>query len=162
MIHDFSNIKIQQPQISNNDVSEGWINMCKQLSDVDNIDLPEDYLDFIKQFGEGAVGDHIYIFPILKLCERTKFWRDDNPTKAEAAFFKKHNRNDCTVIGETSDGDMLIYLKGLYYMATRQYEEKIYKLGSSIIDLLEFFKKHYKYGKHSINVFTSFDSTIMI
>jgi len=153
MTHDFSNIKIQQPQISNNDVSEGWINMCKLLSEVDNVDLPEDYLQFIKQFGEGAIGDHIYIFPILKLCERTKFWRDDNPTKAEVQFFKKHNRNDCTVIGKTSDGDVLIYLKGLYYFSTRQYEEKIYVFGSNLESIFNFFQNDSKYGNHDINNF---------
>lgn len=143
---DLSNIKIQPPQITNNDVSEGWINMCKLLSGVENVELPADYLQFINQFGEGAIGDHIYIFPIIKLCGRTKFWRDDNPTKAEIVFFKKHNRNDCTVIAETSDGDILIYLKGLYYLSTRQQEEKIYKLGATLSDVLEFHKSHKKYG----------------
>ena len=160
MATDFSNIKIQPPQISNNDVSEGWINMCKLLSDVENVDLPEDYLQFINQFGEGAIGDHIYIFPILKLCEKTKFWRDDNPTKAEEVFFKKNNRNECTVIGETSDRDIIFYLKSQYYFSTRQYEERIYKLGSSITDILEFFSLHKKYGKHSVKTFTPFDSSL--
>lgn len=151
---DFSNIKIQQPQITNNDVSEGWINMCKLLSGVENVELPADYLQFIKQFGEGAIGDHIYIFPVHKLCERTKFWRDDNPTKAEVTFFQKHSRNECTAIGETSDGDIITYLRGLYYLSTRQFEEKIYKLGITLNDVLEFHRSHKKYGARcNINSF---------
>ena len=155
MPYDFSNIKIQPPQISNNDVSEGWINMCKLLSDVDNIDLPEDYLQFIKQFGEGAIGDHIYIFPILKLCERTKFWRDDEPTKAEVKFFKKHNRFDCTLIGKTSDDDVIFYLNSQYYLSTRQYEEKIYLVGNNMASMFNFFQNDCKYGNHEIKNFTS-------
>lgn len=146
MVTDFSNIKIQPLQTTNNDVSQGWINMCKLLSGVCNVFLPDDYLQFIKQFGEGAIGDHIYIFPILKLYERTKFWRDDNPTKAEVQFFKKHNRTDCTVIGETSDGDIIIYLKGNYYLSSRQFEEEIHILGMRIKDILNFHLGHKKYG----------------
>lgn len=160
MQQDFSNIKIQPLLLANNDVAQDWIDICILLSGVGKIDLPEDYLQFIKQFGEGAIGDHIYIFPIKKLCERTKFWRDGEPTTSEVKFFKKHNKNDCIVIGQTSADDVIFYLSTQYYFSTIQYEEKIYKLGSTITDIIEFFSFHKKYGKHSVRTFTPFDSSL--
>ncbi len=156
----FSNIKVQPIQLANNDVSKEWINMCKLLSGVNYLKLPKDYLEFIKQFGEGEIGGLITMYPIMKLIDRTKFWREDNSTKAEERFFKKYNREKCTVIGETSHGDILLYLNGQYYYSTRQYEEKIYNLGTTLISLLEFFKTNSKYGKYDVSTFVPFDSYV--
>ena len=56
---------------------------------------------------------------------------------------------------------MLIYLKGVYYMSTRQYKEKIYKLGPSLTDVIEFHKIHKKYGRRcDVNRFIPFDSML--
>ena len=156
----FPNIKVQPLLIANNDITERWIELCKAMERVDKIDLPDDYLYFIGQFGEGIIGDYIKIFPIMKIVNYTKLWRECNQTKAEVKFFKKHSRSDCTLIGETSYGDMLIYLNGQYYFSTRQYEEKIYLLGLSLNDLLAFFKNDKIYGDIDINKFLPFDSHI--
>jgi len=160
MLNNFSNIKVQPVLLANNDISQGWINTCKLLDGVDKVDLPEDYLEFIKQFGEGAIDGHIFIYPIIRLIDETKSWRKNNQTKAEVVFFKKHDRNDCTVIGKTSDDDILFYLNGQYYFSTIQYEEKIYKLGKRIVDILVFFSINRKYGRHDVNSFIPFDSSM--
>jgi len=156
----FSNIKVQPLLIANNDVSLRTIDFNMKFEGVDKIDLPDDYLKFIGQFGEGIIGDYIKIFPIMNIVKYTKLWRECNPTKAEVKFFKKHNRLDCTLIGETSDQDMFIYLNGQYYFTTRQYEEKIYLLGPSLNDLLLFFRSNKKYGDNDIDKFVPFDSHI--
>ena len=159
MPDDFSNIKIEPLRLANNDTSKQWINMCKLLARVDYLDLPADYLEFINQFGEGEIGGLIKIYPIKKLIDRTKFWREDNSTKAEDAFFKKYDRDECTVIGETAHGDTLLYLNHQYYYSTRQYEEKIYELGSMLIEVFNFFETNDRYGRHKINTFVPFDSS---
>ena len=160
MEFDFSNIKVHPLQIANNDISESWVQMCKLLTGLDKVELPSDYLEFIKKFGEGLIGGHIKIYPISKLIGNTKFWRGDNQTRAEVSFFKKHKRNDCTMIGETLDGDIIIYLMGLYYFSTRQNEERIYKLGNKFVDILEFFKNDRRYGEVDVNRFVPFDSSL--
>ncbi len=160
MQDNFSNIKVRPLKLANNDVSNEWINMCKLLAGVNYLDLPVDYLEFIKQFGEGEIGGLIKIFPIMKLIDRTKFWREDNSTKAEVIFFKKYDRKKCTVIGESAHGDILLYLNRQYYYSTIQYEEKLYKLGKNLPDVFEFFKKHKIYGKNDMTHFVPFDSNM--
>ena len=58
MQYNFSGIKVQLLQIANNDVSESWIGLCKLLNGLDKVHLPIDYLEFIKQFGEGVIGGY--------------------------------------------------------------------------------------------------------
>ena len=156
----FSNIKVQPLLIANNDVSQWTIDFNMKFEGVDKIDLPNDYLYFIGQFGEGIIGDYIKIFPIMKIVNQTKLWRGCNQTKAEIKFFKKNRRSDCTLIGELSDGDLLFYLNGQYYFLASLYEEKIYLLGPSLNDLLAFFKNHKIYGDTDIDKFVPFDSLI--
>ena len=162
MIHNttnFSNIKVQPLLIANNDVSEDYIRFHKLIKGVDKIDLPADYIEFIRQFGEGVIGGHLKIYPVDKLIETTKFWREDNPTKAEVIFFNTRNRADCTLIGEL-DGNTLIYLNGIYYFSTREVEDKIYILGKTLYEVLLFFKYDTLYGKMDVEKFVPFDSYI--
>lgn len=150
---EFSNINIQPPKIVNNDVSESWIALSKVLEGLEMVELPNDYLEFINQFGEGLFGGYLKIFPINKLMEFTKFWRKDNPTKAELKFFQEHDRNDCTVIGKTLDGDILFYMNSQYYFSTRQFEEKVYPLGASLGEVFNFFKNDPNYGSLDVTKF---------
>ena len=155
----FPNIKVQPLLIANNDVSPESIEFHKKIEGVDKIDLPDDYLDFIGQFGEGVIGDNIKLYPLTRLIAATKFWRTDNPTKAEIIFFKKHNRTDCTLIGDVG-GDTLIYLDGIYYFSIREFEDKIYILGKTLYEVLLFFKYDTLHGKMDVEKFLPFDSTI--
>jgi len=159
MQHKFPNIKVQPLLIANNDVSESSIEFWKKIEGIDKLDLPVDYLEFIGKYGEGLIAERLKIFPVRKLIDETKFWRTDNPTKAEVIFFKKHNRADCTYIGE-SDGDTLIYLDGIYYFSIREVEDKIYNLGKTLYEVLLFFKYDTLYGKNDIEKFVPFDSHI--
>ena len=155
----FSNIKVQPLQIANNDISQDHIEFCKLVEGLKHVDLPADYLKFIEEFGEGVIGNYLKIYPVRKLMEYTKPWRECNPTKAEEIFFKKHNRADCTLIGEI-DGDTIFYLNNQYYFSTRNFEEKIYILGNTLNDLLLFFKHDNNYGKMDIDKFVPFDSSL--
>ena len=155
----FSNIKVQPLLIANNDVSEDYIRFHKLIEGVDKIDLPDDYLEFIKQFGEGVIGGNIKIYPLDKLIGATKFWREDNPTKAEVIFFYTHNRAECTLIGDVG-GDTLIYLDGIYYFSIREFEDKIYILGKTLYEALLFFKYDTLHGKMDVEKFVPFDSYI--
>lgn len=141
------------PKIVNNDFSESWIALSKVLEGLEMVELPTDYLKFIEQFGEGLIGGYIKIYPINKLIGFTKFWREDNPTKAELIFFKENDRNDCTVIGEILDGDILFYMNSQYYFSTRQFEEKVYPLGASLSDVFNIFKNDPNYGGVDVTKF---------
>ena len=68
----FSNIKIHPLQIANNEISEQHIRICRPLFNHDDFIIPVDYLLFIKQFGEGLLGDCVRIYPVKKLFQKRR------------------------------------------------------------------------------------------
>ena len=154
----FADIKVNPIQTANNDTSE-----LIGLLDFEgiNFNLPSDYIEFIEQFGEGIIGERIRIFPVSKLRIMTERWLEWQSSTAEMRFFRRHSKKDSIMIGDTIDGDIIFYLNQNYYLAARQYEEKVYELGKELTGVFDFYKNDKKYGGNDITDFKPFDSYLI-
>ena len=162
MENNFSNIKVHPVLIANNEISIEHIKICKPLFNSDDFIIPLDYLFFIKQFGEGILGNCIRIYPVSKMFERTVAWRETGPSNAETLFFneKQNERTKCVVVGDAFDDQTIFHLNGKYFFSSLYYIEKVYKLGNQLIDVFTFFRDHKIYSKNDITHFEPFDSSL--
>ena len=162
MLDSFSNIKVHPLQIANNEISEQHIRICQPLFNQDDFIIPVDYLLFIKQFGEGLLGNCIRIYPVSKMFKRTVAWRETGPSNAETLFFneKQNERTKCVVIGDAFDDQIIFHLNCEYYFSSLYYTEQVYRLGESISDVFTFFRDHDIYGKNDMTHFEPFDSSL--
>ena len=158
----FLDITVHPLMIANNEISEQHIRMCKPLFSSDEFIIPVDYLIFIKQFGEGLLGDCVRMYPVSKLFQKTIDWRKASQTKAEILFFnkKQNDREKCIVIGRAFDDQTIFHLNGEYFFSSLYYTEKVYRLGESLLDVFAFFRDHKIYGKYDMTHFVPFDSLL--
>lgn len=158
----YSDIIIHPVLIANNEISIQHIKKCKPLFNSDDFTIPVDYLFFIKQFGEGMLGNCIKIYPVNKMFERTVVWRETGPSNAETLFFNENQneRAKCVVVGDAFDDQTIFHLNCEYYFSSLYYTEQIYRLGKRISDVFTFFRDHKIYGKNDMTNFEPFNSYI--
>ena len=162
MEDNFPKIKAHPLRIANNEISIQHIKICKPLFNSDDFIIPVDYLFFIKQFGEGLLGDCIRIYPVNKMFERTVAWRETGPSNAETLFFneKQNERTKCVVAGDAFDDQTIFHLNCKYYFSSLYYTKQVYRLGKNISDVFTFFIDHKIYGKNDVTHFIPFNYSI--
>ncbi|MDR0195205.1 MAG: SMI1/KNR4 family protein [Myroides sp.] len=114
------------------------INNCEQQL---GFSFEEDYNTFMRQYGTGILGGtYIRIYSPTRITkgqsewlERVTqyyFWEDGED------ILTKEQVLESICIGDTLDGDEIIFYQNQYYVLPR-YEENIYALGATLNDAIE-------------------------
>lgn len=106
-----------------------------------NIKFESQYLEYVQTFGQGVLGgSFIRIYLPSKIQNDLISWRKRVDEywfwdKEENQINKQQVLNSI-IVGDTLNGDELIYLQEEYYLLSRNSDD-IYKLGSKLKDSLE-------------------------
>lgn len=114
------------------------INQCEQQL---HFNFEEDYKTYIQQYGEGLLGGtYIRIYPPMRIIAEQEewlkriteyfFWEDGKEV------LTKEQVQEAICIGDTFDGDEIIFYQEQYYVLPR-YEENIYLLGQNLYNAIE-------------------------
>lgn len=114
------------------------INNCEQLL---NFHFEEDYKTYILQCGEGLLGGtYIRIYPPTRISQEQSQWLE----RVTQYYFWEIGKEVLTkeqvlqaiCIGDTFDGDEIIFYNHQYFVLPRN-EENIYALGHNLNDAIE-------------------------
>lgn len=114
------------------------INNCEQLL---NFCFEEDYKTYALQYGVGILGGtYIRIYMPMRIVQYRSEWLD----RVSKYYFWEDGKDVLTkedvlqaiCVGDTLDGDEIIFYLNQYYVLPR-YEERIYLLGSTLNDAIE-------------------------
>ncbi|MEK6494504.1 SMI1/KNR4 family protein [Myroides odoratimimus] len=114
------------------------INNCEQLLD---FRFEEDYKTYILQYGVGILGGtYIRIYAPNRIVAERKEWLE----RVTQYYFWDDGKDVLTkeqvlegvCIGDTFDGDEIIFYNNTYFVLPR-YEENIYALGNNLYEAIE-------------------------
>ena len=131
------------------------------LDNVRITDFPKDYIEFIKYFGEGLLGDYLRIFPVNFIDNLILPWRErtsKNKFFNNCSIITHEQLSKALIIGDTLDNAQFIYFEGSYYIYNVEIEEFIVNVGKSIKDIFEWFAAGSFYEPNMLNTFMPFDS----
>ena len=123
---------------------------------------PIDYLNFIKNNGEGIIGDYIRIYAPDKAEILEKYWRKTSAKLISEKFLPDENTfiAESLFIGDTLDSDQIIYFKRFYYAYSFQGPSGFFeKTGKNINDVLNFYNSGKYWESIDVSQFTPFNSS---
>ncbi len=113
----------------------------KDCEDALSFTFESGYVDFITKYGEGILGGtYIRIYLPTKIAEGHNDWL----SRISEYYFwdegkdilTKEQVQQAVCIGDTFDGDEIIYLQNNYYILPR-HEETIFKTGETLAETIE-------------------------
>lgn len=114
------------------------IKMCEEKL---NINFEEDYKDYVLKYGRGILGGtYIRIYLPQKIENEISEWKE----RIDKYWFwdegkeilTKQNALNFVIIGDTFDGDEIIYHDNFYFILPR-YQEMIYKTGKTLEETID-------------------------
>lgn len=114
------------------------INNCEQVL---NVTFEEDYKAYILKYGTGILGGtYIRIYSPTRIIQNQTEWLE----RVTQYYFWEEGKDILTkdkvleaiCIGDTLDGDEIIFFQNQYYILPR-YEEEIYAVGNNLYTAIE-------------------------
>ncbi|MCX6351899.1 MAG: hypothetical protein NTX03_08550 [Bacteroidetes bacterium] len=134
--------------------------------------LPEDYKEFIRQFGEGILGESFMIYHPFRAFVFNENWLKEeayNYKLVDTVFNKLKKihkdwedfKKNSLLLGETSDGEVVYYYKGNYYYFMYEGPEgtKSKKISPHLTDVFKYIE--YRYTS-DLSVFTPIKSGLIV
>ncbi len=131
--------------------------------------LPDDYLTLNERFGEGIFADYIRIFPPYRAIKLNNYWKKlEEGNNCGVRYVANKYTDDPTefilksvLIGDTLDGDQIIFFNGQYYIYHFQFSNYFTKVGVNIVSVFEYYERGEKWESIEIKTFTPFNSQLV-
>lgn len=128
--------------------------------------FPEDYAEFLEHFGEGILGEYLRVFSYIQADELTARWRHISEegfagVKYISKYYFDDNQDfikEAILLGDTIEGDQIIYWNNEYYIYCFQATTFFEKVGSKLEDVFAFYEKGDPWEAIDMSVFTPIDS----
>ena len=123
---------------------------------------PYDYLIFIKDNGEGIIGNYINIYAPDKAEFIEKRWKETSAKSILKKHFPDNNHfiSNSLFIGDTLDSDQIFYYDGFYYAYSYQGPVGfLEKTGKNLTDVFKFYNSGKYWESIDTSLFTPYNSS---
>ena len=128
-------------------------------------EFPDDYVNFLNNYGEGIIGGYLRIWNYQYADHFTGIWRR-MPRKyfASARYIGRYRlsknkkfASEAFLLGDTTDGDQVIYWNNEYYVYCFQATTFFERVGENLEDVLSFYASGKFWEAIDTTIFTPID-----
>ena len=125
-----------------------------------SLKYPPDYLNFIREYGEGIIGEYIRIYPPHIAEKIEKKWKNESGKHIQKTYFNQVPfLENAIFIGDTLDGDQIFFFDNYYYAYSVEGPAGfLEKTGSKLTSILSFYNSGKYWEPIDVESFTPFNS----